>query len=75
MKIIGNFTVEPNREHVRLCWGQQDVGPDPSLRKHQTVAVNDVENEWLKDNDENKIVFDEVANVYDMNFEGTGDGV
>ena len=53
------------------------MGLDPNLRKHQTVAANDMLDEWLKDNNlnENKIVFDEVVNDDDMNFEGTGDGV
>ena len=33
------FNVEPNREHVRLCWGQPSEGLDPTLRKSENVAV------------------------------------
>ena len=56
------------------------MGLDPSPKKQQTQAVTDNEvgaNREVKDDDEGKNAFDEVENVYNMNFEpeGTGDGV
>ena len=55
MKMTSKFNVEPSRELVRHCQDQQDVGPDPSSKKHEQnleVGTNDddydVVNERLK---------------------------
>ena len=41
MKMEASITVEPNRVPVRHCWGQRDVGLDPSLTTLREDVVTD----------------------------------
>ena len=44
MEMTAEFNVEPSRELVGRCWDQQDMGPDPSSKKHEQnlkVGTND----------------------------------
>ena len=82
MGTIANFTVEPNQEPVRRCWGHitEDLGPNPRRPQAEAVmteivdASEEVKDNWNED-DNNVFAASEVENAHDVNFEGTDDGV